>query len=150
MTFNGKELSSINKTIKLSPNTSKVYYEVDTAFITNQTISELVWHIELKEGSEVLAQKDYYFQPEKNLHLEVPKLELTVRKSGEKYLIDIKTDKLAKAVFISLNGKEGMFSDNYFDLLPNQSRTIELVPANGVAIDIEDLSTMSLVDSYAH
>jgi beta-mannosidase len=38
----------------------------------------------------------------------------------------LKTDKLAKNVYLQIEDEEGFFSDNYFDMLPGEKVTINL------------------------
>lgn len=150
MDFSGKVLSSSTQKLTLAPNTSKVYFETDSVSLLKAAIANnAVWVIKLKSGSEELAEKYYYFKHEKDLQFSAPSITYSIRKSGGKYLVDVKSDKLAKAVFLSLKNKDGFFSDNYFDLLPNEAKTVELIPAKAVeGLELKDLDAISLVDSY--
>ena len=40
--------------------------------------------------------------------------------------ISLKSDKLAKNLFMTIGDEEGFFSDNYFDLLPREEVTVHL------------------------
>jgi len=45
---------------------------------------------------------------------------------GGGFDITLKADKLAKNVYLQMGDEEGFFSDNYFDMLPGESVTINL------------------------
>ncbi len=49
--------------------------------------------------------------------------------TGDGYDVTLSTDRFARGVFLSLDGIENFFSDNYFDLLPGEKRTIHVTTA---------------------
>ena len=52
-----------------------------------------------------------------------PNIQKEIVKTEKGYQIVLKTDKLARNIFLSVNG-DGFFSDNYFDLLPGEEKRI--------------------------
>ena len=149
MDFDGNVLSLIQKDILLAPNTSKIYFETDSsAFLKDKDLSKLVFSTKLQNDTETLATKDFYFLPEKQLTFPAVEISKMLVKNGEQYSIQLKSAKLAKAVFLSLPAKEGHFSDNYFDLLPGETKAISLNVVKGISISEKDLEIITLVDSY--
>jgi beta-mannosidase len=71
-----------------------------------------------------------------------------MRKGSGKYFVDVTSERLAKSVFLTIEGADGMFTDNYFDLFPNQVKTVEFIPVKGAKIELKDLKSFSLVDSF--
>ena len=57
-------------------------------------------------------------------------------------------DKLAKNVAVSYDGVTGIFSDNYFDLLPGQTHEIRLRTGDAPEKVLAGLSCMTLDRSY--
>jgi beta-mannosidase len=51
---------------------------------------------------------------------------MAAAKVGEGFDITVKTDKLAKNIYLQIADEEGFFSDNYFDLLPGETVSINL------------------------
>lgn len=49
--------------------------------------------------------------------------------AGDGYDVTLSTDRFARGVFLSLDGIENFFSDNYFDLLPGEKCTIHVTTA---------------------
>jgi beta-mannosidase len=47
-------------------------------------------------------------------------------KNGNGFDIELKTDKLAKNVYLQIEDEEGFFSDNYFDMLPGSRVKVNL------------------------
>jgi len=101
----------------------------------------------LKNGSEVLAQKNYYFTEPKNLNLLKPVITDRIEKQAASWVIRLKSDVLAKDVYLNFAGVEGFFSDNYLDLLPGKETVITFTPANTSLLPGK-LELTSLVDSY--
>lgn len=64
------------------------------------------------------------------------------------YAVTLTTDRFARAVFLKLRGIDHFFSDNYFDLLPGQSRTIHVRTSKPLAQFKQELEITSLADTY--
>lgn len=80
----------------------------------------------LTSDGKTLATNIYYLLTPKELQLPKPNIQKEITKTENGYRIILKTDKLAKNVFLSVDG-EGFFSDNYFDLLPEERKEIEFI-----------------------
>lgn len=66
-----------------------------------------------------------YFEPMKNITLPRPDIRISVSAGPEGICaVTVRTDVLAKNLTVYYDGVAGIFSDNYFDLLPGESRTI--------------------------
>lgn len=65
---------------------------------------------------------------------------------GSGYDITLTTDIFARGVFMSLQGFDDFFSDNYFDMLPNSKRTIHLNTKKTVEQIEKELQIVSLGD----
>ncbi|MGM0377799.1 MAG: glycoside hydrolase family 2 protein, partial [Bacteroidota bacterium] len=58
------------------------------------------------------------------------------------------TDHMAKGVFISAPGMDGNYSDNYFDLLPGESKTVRFSPSDKSLITGNPFEVKSLFETY--
>jgi beta-mannosidase len=76
----------------------------------------------IREDS-VIAENLFYFLPIKDLNLPESKISKTITKTGSGFLIELTADKLAKNVCLNLHDN-GSFSDNYFDLIPGETKKI--------------------------
>ncbi len=66
----------------------------------------------------------YYFSKPKDIKLKPQAIQKTITKTDQGFKIELSSNTLQKDVFLFCNEK-GHFSDNYFDLLPNQTKIIE-------------------------
>ena len=93
------------------------------------------------------ADTNYFFTQPKNLNLTKPVITSTVDKQDKNWLITLKTDVLAKNVYLNFDGIEGFFTDNYFDLVPGMEHKIVFTPKDN-SMKPKKMDLISLFDSY--
>ncbi len=85
---------------------------------------------------------------QKDMDYKKPNISKQITPAKDGFNVTLKSDTFARGVFMSINGIDNFFSDNYFDLLPGKEKTIFVktpLPQN----DFENqLKTISLADSY--
>ncbi len=100
-----------------------------------------------KDGEEI-SRKTFLFSQEKNLIM--PETKLTKEVTAENGVIKVKVtaDKFARIVCVSSDVSVEHFSDNYFDLLPGESKTvtIPLITGKDEKEQREAIKVMSLTD----
>ena len=89
-------------------------------------IDHSVFVCELVENGKTLSKNSFFFKPFKELKIAKPKVEFEITKEDSGFNIELKTDKLAKNVYFQIGDEQGFFTDNYFDLLPNEKAIINL------------------------
>ena len=124
--FEGKNLSDITlKDVELRTDSSHFIWQGTLRSILNgQKPESAVVEIALTDVSDkVLYRRLYYVVAPKKLALPKAKVSLEVVQSNEGYDIILQSDRLAKNVLIRTESN-GFFSDNYFDLLPGERKTV--------------------------
>ncbi|WP_337588180.1 glycoside hydrolase family 2 protein, partial [Paenibacillus graminis] len=78
----------------------------------------------LQAGGQQLDHKHHYFVPGKEIAWTRPavKVEEAPGSGGLSFIVT--SDALARGVYLTAE-EEGIFSDNFFDLLPGDSKTVE-------------------------
>ena len=76
------------------------------------------------KAGNLLAENLHYFVPTKNLQLPETEIRYKTKTSAGKCEITLSSPRLAKDVFIQIPIQGAQFSDNFFDLLPGEKRTI--------------------------
>jgi len=81
-----------------------------------------------------IARNIYYFVPPKSLELPDYQVDITVEEEHDHYAITISGNgTLVKDLYLYTEPDiEGVFSDNFFDLLPNENKKLTFKPENGV------------------
>ncbi|RLC23380.1 MAG: glycoside hydrolase family 2 protein [Deltaproteobacteria bacterium] len=120
--FEGAVLKSEKKNVRIKENSSKIFATVSTDQFLNQK-SNIVLLSEIWYNDELLCNSRYYFTRPKDLNLPEANISIEVKRENNEYLILLTSEKLAKAVCLSCT-MDGFFSDNYFDLLPGEEKTI--------------------------
>lgn len=126
--FNGKVYSTETINAEVDPNTSKML-----ASRTEKEILEAA-KVDAKDvmlvargslnGQEV--ESFYYFTPFKNLNLKKADFDVTYDKQGKKVVATIKAKTLLKNVLFEAQALQMNPSDAYFDLLPGETKVVEL------------------------
>lgn len=104
--------------------------------------------VRLYENSALTAQKVVLLDKEKNVNLPKAHLKTVITKSARRLTLDIKTDNFARLVKAECTPVSLPFSDNFFDLLPNQSAQISIPvdPALGADEQARAVRVYSLCD----
>ena len=127
--FNGQMIWEEAHLVDIPANSSDDYFDVNKnewRYKYRKQLKNVVFTTELVENGKVLSKNNYYFLPFKNLKVKTPQVEYAITKADNGFDIALKTDKLAKNLYLQIGDEEGFFSDNYFDLLPNEKVSINL------------------------
>ena len=126
--FSGDVMSTRDVNVKVNQNTSTEIFKIkDYDLLKNFNKNEIVLKVELLDKSKLLSNNLYYFEKIKDLKLGEPKIKTKiVQKKGKKYL-QLSTDTLVKNLYINYPDQSLFLDDNYFDLLPNEMRQIEII-----------------------
>ncbi|HBJ71148.1 MAG TPA: hypothetical protein DDY62_02065 [Cryomorphaceae bacterium] len=101
------------------------------------------------DQGEVLAENTIYFTAPKDLRLPAPKVECSVEENEDEFMVVLSTDNLAKNIHITSELK-GNFSNNFFDLLPGESKMVSIPKSAGSDLNsfIASIAIQTLADSY--
>jgi len=148
--FSGEVLKSWKQPLSLvsnSPGMKVITLSVDDLSDEAGRRSSLLQAHFVDSTDKTLAKRNHFMLSPKELELEAPSIEVSSKKQGEHHRITLITNRLAKSVYLTLEGQPDVkWSDNFFDLIPGQSLDIELSGATGDPESILDI--MSLVDTY--
>lgn len=147
--FNGETISTTKSSVTAVANTAGRYASITKSDLCRgQDERRLLIVSTLFSGGEVVSENVVYFLAPKDLQLEKPDYRVEVKKAEGRYDIDLKSTRLAKNVFISCEGVEGFFSDNYFDLLPGVVKRVSFRTETEKGDIRGKLRIISLFDTY--
>lgn len=127
--FNGITIWQESKTIKVNSNSSDLKYELDLKRIKFNK-NEVVLISKFKNHSS-----NFYLVNPKNLKLKQAEIEKKITKTIDGFDIELSSKTLQKDVFLFTESK-GHFSDNFFDLLPNEFITVHFKTASKTLNDL--------------
>ena len=147
ISFDGKELWKTQLPATFKANTAtKLTIDLKPANLTASDKKKCLIVVSVDSKALDCEQSIEYFNHPKDLDFPKPIITRKIEKKGSTYSITLTTDKLAKTVFIEIPG-EGFLSDNYFDMLPGETKTVE-VSNSDVEIKDTELKIKTIVDSF--
>lgn len=104
--------------------------------------------VRLIKNGEVLQQKTVLFDKEKKLSLPKAKLKTKIEIGENELKITVKSDAFARLVKLESSKSVLPFSDNFFDILPNESKTVTIQKDESMTLRelAESISVYSLSD----
>jgi beta-mannosidase len=152
MDFDGKVLLEDNHEVSVDPLTSKVYLDWSLAKLAQAgaaDTSRVFVVAELTSGNTQISRNLTYLAPTKEVHLKPAQLTVDTTGANGKVTIRITSPVLARSIYLSFGSLDAQVSDNYFDLMPGETR--EITATSGASIDDlkAQLRVISLSDTFA-
>ncbi|MEY8848724.1 glycoside hydrolase family 2 protein [Psychroserpens sp. XS_ASV72] len=128
--FYGNNIWSDEKTVSVSANSSSKIHELDLDTIeVNRENTVVITSIGTQTSYTFLVKPKF-------LKLTKAPIKQTIQKTENGFSITLQSEVLQKNVFLYTNNK-GRFSDNYFDLLPNETLTIDFNTESDILDDLK-------------
>ena len=133
--FTGKKLHEINETVTVKANTSQLIIEIpiaDLKFNHKQTVLKADFiSTPLNINAQTTSTSDsisistslFYLVKPKDLVLPEQEIDIFITKRSNGFAIQLRSETLQKNVFLYTK-TNGHFEENFFDLLPNEPKTI--------------------------
>ena len=124
--FSGKKLAQKSVEVEAPANSSvKVFGEALDAWVdeTKRNTCFLLLALRDRNGREV-ARDVHYFVPTKELDLPQTAVRCKLKVADGSCEVTLSSPKLAKDVFVQIPYQGARFTDNFFDLLPGETRKI--------------------------
>ncbi|MEK6650842.1 MAG: glycoside hydrolase family 2 protein [Bacteroidota bacterium] len=125
LSFDGRELERREMNVTLKANASMKLALLTPSALTG--FDPLICYVEarLRAENELESESRFFFAEPK--HLQLPPASITTewrRQTHGPCLLRLTSDSLVRAVVLSVDGEDILFSDNWFDLDPGITRTI--------------------------
>ncbi len=136
----GTVMMSEQSSIKIKPFDSTIVKKFNKKdLIGKNKPSELYFKSELRYNDRLISEADFLFCRPKELNIQKPKFEYDVKKSDDKYLLNIESKSLCFQVHAQ-SSITGVFSKNFFTLLPGDKISLEFEPYDSVSDCDEEIS----------
>jgi beta-mannosidase len=149
--FKGNLIKSWTKTFKSKPNNSKKVLSVNykSLLLNDDFLRDKYIQAKVYSGKNLITKKTEYLTDFKNLNLIKPDFKYDVIINKEFFEISLISKNLVKNLFLT-SSIDSNFSDNYFDLIPNEEKLIKIKREKFKSINNfkEGLSFISLYDTY--
>lgn len=130
--FDGTVYREEEHAVSLESNSGKQVLTLNNAdWLQGHDPAATLLRLELKQKGHADIVQEHYFAPSKDLGLKQAAIKVTeVQESDGSYLV-LESDTLAKQVWISTEA-EGVFSDNFFDLIPGIPVKVKFTSREGL------------------
>ena len=137
MDFDGKAHGKWTQSGMLAANTSVLFMKKRAGELQGKlSAANSLLHFTLKTKKGVtLADDVFYFAYPKDQKLPEANIETSVRRRGDAIEMTLKTDKLARDIFVEVPVQGVRFTDNFFDLLPGQCKKITITSPEGHSLN---------------
>lgn len=152
--LNSEILWSKHERLELSPPSARTIELDKQALLADIDCCDVVLEAQLVsvDSDFVVSRALHYFVPTKALNLQTPSFEIRQKIDAQTLVVSIKSDTLARQVFVYSKLLKGNFSDNFFDLLAGEERIITIsvkdLSAQALASLSQEIEVMSITDSY--
>ena len=128
MDFDGKAHGKWTQSGMLAANSSVLFMKKPAGELQGKlSAANSLLHFTLKaKNGATLADDVFYFAYPKEQKLPEANIETSVRRRGDAIEMTLKTDKLARDIFVEVPVQGVRFTDNFFDLLPGQRKKITI------------------------
>lgn len=130
--FDGTVYREEEHAVSLESNSGKQVLSLNNAdWLQGSDAAATLLRLELKQKGHANIVQEHYFAPSKDLGLKQAAIQVTeVQESDGSYVV-LESDTLAKQVWISTEA-EGVFSDNFFDLIPGIPVKVKFTSREGL------------------
>lgn len=148
--FGGTELSKKVLNIDVEPLKGRSYMSIPVKDLLNgEDKNNVVLLADLKIDGKTVSKNELYFKPFKELHFSKPEITPEISKTAYGFKVTLNSDKIARAVYLS-GIPDGVFKDNYFDLVPGRAAEIEFHGSVGLSAPefAKRLKIRSMIDAF--
>ena len=147
--LDGTQVAEHNTPVKIAANSSHVVYSTGVkALLKGAQPEDVIVVTQLSDNGGNIYTNNYFLVKQKDI--DFPKVNITQRVKPVKdgFEVSLRSDKFARAVFMSIDGIDNFFGNNYFDILPGQTVSTIVRTKLSQADFKKQLEVISLRDEY--
>lgn len=149
LTLDGKKLAQVSRNVTAKALTSQVIFSSALGkLLKGSKREDVVFAVRFETaGAEPYTNVGYSCR-QKLMHYTRPNYSVDIEPAEGGYEVTVGSDVFARGVFLSLEGIDNFFSDNYFDILPGEKRKIHVSTSIGSDEMRRQLKILSLGDTF--
>jgi beta-mannosidase len=147
MSLDGQLLRDERKTVELAPlSAARTADYADADLLGGADPASTVAVFELRAEGEPASRGVVYFKAAKDMRWPDAGLHADLRRDGQGYLLELRADRLARAVWIDFGDLDAEPADNALTLLPGESLTMRVASKSSLAALRKSLRVQSVAD----
>lgn len=127
----------------------KVFETPVSEMLGSHSKGEVIFHTSFEIPGDRAYENVTFATKQKFMDYPAPEYTLDILPSGDGYDVTVGSDVFARAVFLSLEGIDNFFSDNYFNILPGARKTIHVTTPLSEKDFRSQLKVISMGDVHA-
>ena len=148
ITLEGRVVSERKQSLTLPRNNATHVYTLPVVdLIGRDRPEDVLFYITFKTDKATYYNIAYPMR-QKEMNFRKPQFSIEIRPISGGFSVSITSDVFARAVFLSIKGIDNHFSDNYFDILPGATHTVEVKTGKTQAQFEKELKIQTLADDY--
>lgn len=144
--FDGEIIEEITDDFEIEPFSSRCLMKMDAAYNLDEQMNTFMRVIVYDKDENVITESDACFLKDKYLNLRKPNIKYKLECNGDEYFIHLMSNTYTKYVWVDLKKDDVIFSDNFFNLYPYETKVISFKSKK--KITEKDIKIINLVDSY--
>jgi beta-mannosidase len=147
--LNGTVQWSKSFSVAILADSCKIYYSIDSAeVLKNADPAKSVFSVKLIKDNLTLSENLLYFCITKDLKITQPLVTYSFSLKGSGVVLELESKTFVKDVFIDFADTKVKLSDNYFDLLPGEKKTVEIESSLTSGELTKKIKVKSLFDTF--
>ena len=148
--FSGKKHKEFKQKLSAKANRSTVVRAFkDSELVTEEQKQNVVIHAWLSDrNGKVVSVKDYFYYWPNKLNLPETAISTKVKYADGKYTVTLSSKKLAKDLFVEIPVLGAQYTDNFFNLMPGEKKTIVITSPELKASSKTPITVKHLRETY--
>lgn len=149
MDLQGKIVANKKTNVTLPANTSKIQFsEKVENLLGDKKANEVVVNVRFTPKNGEVITSNYFLTRYKEVDFPKATIKTQSVAAPNGYEVTLESDVFARGVFLSIEGIDNFFSDNYFDLLPGEPVKIHVTTTLDKATFDKQLKSICISDAY--
>ena len=108
---------------------TNVFSDKKDKVLNGLNVKNVMLRVSIEIKGFIASTNDYFFEKTKFLNVDEPNFNVNVEKADIGYNIDIESKSFLNRFYALCLNDSGIFSDNYFNMLPGEKRKIQFIPS---------------------
>ncbi len=149
ITLDGIIVNSYIRDIMIPANTSTRLFSEDLeTLLKGKEKNEVLVHVTVSENDGNKYDNIHFLVKQKDIDYPKVNIGKVITPVPNGFKITLSSDKFARGVFMSLNGHDNFFQDNYFDILPGKAVSTTIYSDLPFESFVREFTVISLPDAY--
>ncbi len=142
-------INEVSQAVSIPANNGKKHFSTDiTSLLKGADKNKVFITVSFTDKQGVEYSNRYFLVPQKEVNFPEVNITRTIKPVAGGFEVVLHSNKLARAVFLSLDGIDNFFGNNYFDIIPGNSVALKVQTSLTQSQFEKQLKIISFKDAY--